>query len=175
MDRDVVVWLAEHRVAVLDAVATVLAVAGTGGIVWIVIALVAFRAPRRVLAQMVVPVAATVWAADVIALGLRHLIGRPRPYQAIPGVDAAVGVGGTGPSLPSGHSASSATGAVLLGFLLPRAIPALATLAVAIAASRVHAGFHYPTDVLAGLALGAVIGLTAILALRRFRLRGAPW
>lgn len=175
MDRDVVVWLADHRVAALDAVATVLAVAGTGGIVWIVIALVASRARPARLAGLVVPVAVTVWVADLVALGLRHLVGRVRPYEAIAGVDSAIAVGGTGPSFPSGHATTSAAGALLLAYMLRRAVPLLIFLGVVIAASRVYAGVHYPTDMLAGLALGAAVALAAIALLRRFVPRGGVW
>lgn len=168
MDRDIVVWLAEHRVGVLDALATVFAVVGTGGLVWVAIAAAAALARRSRMPGLIIWVAGTVWITDAVALGMRHLIGRARPYQVIPGVDAGVDVGGGGPSLPSGHAATSVAGAVVLGFLLRRAVPALAALAAAIAVSRVYAGLHYPTDVLAGAGLGSLLGLVGATAAHRF-------
>ena len=41
---------------------------------------------------------------------------------------------------------------------------ALAALAVAVAASRVYLGVHYPSDVVAGLLLGRAVGLAWLAA-----------
>jgi undecaprenyl-diphosphatase len=165
MDHDIVVWLADHRLAPLDVIATVLAAAGTGGLVWVAIGIVVALAGGGRM-RVAIPVAATAWTADVVALGLRHLIDRTRPYESIPGVDSAVSFGGSGPGLPSGHAASSVAGAIIIGYFARRALPWLAILAAAIAASRVYAGLHYPTDVLAGAGLGAVFGLLGVAAVR---------
>lgn len=160
MDRDIVVWFADHRAAPLDVAAVVLAVAGTAGLVWIALAIIAGLTRPHGLLRLTVPVVIAVWAADLAALGLRHLIGRTRPYDAIAGLDAVSGVGGTGPGFPSGHATVSAAGALALILLVRRAVPALAGLALLIALSRVYAGVHYPTDALAGLVLGCVFGGT---------------
>jgi len=61
-------------------------------------------------------------------------------------------------SFPSAHATSSLTGATALGRVEPRARAPLYALAVAICASRPYLGMHYPSDVLAGAALGALLG-----------------
>lgn len=61
-------------------------------------------------------------------------------------------------SFPSAHSTSSVAGAVVLGRVLPEARPALYLVAGAVCLGRPYLGMHYPSDVLAGAALGAVIG-----------------
>jgi undecaprenyl-diphosphatase len=166
VDDEVVLWLSEHRVPVLDVLAGVLAVIGTGGLVWIALAaVVALRSPGRRLA-VAVPVLAAVWGADVLATGLRYLIGRPRPFEALAGVDPAV-IGAVGPSLPSGHAATSLAGALVLAYRVPSLAAPLLGLAAAISASRVYAGVHYPTDVIAGAALGATVAAVAVAVVRR--------
>jgi membrane-associated phospholipid phosphatase len=61
-------------------------------------------------------------------------------------------------SFPSAHATSSLAAATALGRVEPRARPALFTLAAAICVGRPYLGMHYPSDVLAGAALGAVVG-----------------
>jgi membrane-associated phospholipid phosphatase len=62
----------------------------------------------------------------------------------------------SGLSYPSAHSATSFAAARLLSPALPAA--PLYGMAVALALSRLYLGLHYPSDVLAGAALGAAIG-----------------
>lgn len=57
-------------------------------------------------------------------------------------------------SFPSGHAASAAAFTTGLALESPRWGAAVAPLAAAIAFSRVYTGVHYPSDVLAGAALG---------------------
>jgi undecaprenyl-diphosphatase len=64
-------------------------------------------------------------------------------------------------SFPSGHSATAfafATGACAE---LPLLAPVLIPLAGAVAYSRVHTGVHYPSDILAGAAIGIGSGALA--------------
>ena len=49
-------------------------------------------------------------------------------------------------------------GATALGRVAPRARPALGALAALVCLGRPYLGMHYPSDVLAGVALGYAIG-----------------
>jgi membrane-associated phospholipid phosphatase len=123
-------------------------------------------------------VALTIWsgAAALIAVEIGQLIGgavnRARPYAAMP-ASHALTARTTDFSFPSDHS--TAAGAIAVGLLLA-ARPGRARLiawitvaaALTLAFSRVYVGVHYPGDVLAGLALGAVV--TAVGAWPALRL-----
>ena len=61
---------------------------------------------------------------------------------------------------------------MLLSYLAPRAAPLLLLVAALIGFSRVYVGVHYPTDVLAGALIGALVGAVAIVGLRASGLGG---
>lgn len=111
------------------------------------------------------------WSADLIALGLKAATDRPRPFETLPAADPLLGAT-VGQSLPSGHAATSFAGAVVLAYLWRRGTPYFFLLATAIAFSRVYVGVHYPTDVLAGAALGVVVGLAGVMGVRLLRRSG---
>jgi undecaprenyl-diphosphatase len=171
----------EHRAAWLDPVFVALSIVGYGGLVWVALAVPVSVLARREPFLGLGLTAACVWSADLIALGIKLATGRPRPFEELPAVDKLLGAM-AGQSLPSGHAATSFAGAVILTYLLPRGAPVFFLLAVAISFSRVYVGVHYPSDVLAGAALGAVVSLTAVAILRlrrptsagRRRSTGAP-
>ncbi len=58
-------------------------------------------------------------------------------------------------SFPSGHSASAAAFAAGVALETPAVGAGVSVLAAAVAYSRVYVGVHYPSDVIAGVALGA--------------------
>ena len=85
------------------------------------------------------------------------LIGRSRPimYEAL---NATFFVPGTLESvfnsMPSGHTAVSFAGLVMIGMLLPKIKWATWTLAIIIAVSRVYIGAHWAGDVIFGAFIG---------------------
>ena len=83
--------------------------------------------------------------------------GAPHPLYGVTASDCF--------SFPSGHSATSFAIATVLGLAFPAlGIPFLA-MAACVAASRVALGLHYVSDVIAGSALGALIGALSYAAL----------
>jgi undecaprenyl-diphosphatase len=123
----------------------------------------------------IVPLTAvTVWGADLLSLGIKVAIGRPRPFVLFPDPEPLL-VGVLGNSFPSGHAATSFAGAALLSRYLPGRWPVLYLLAVGIAFSRVYIGVHYPADVVGGAILGLLTAIALpLLAASLLRLGRAP-
>lgn len=111
--------------------------------------------PRRAQWGTVAVGAAGAHAAAIVA---KRVIRRPRPNHP----DVQVGVRTPSKlSFPSSHAASTAAAAVLMGRLTGLPLPAL--LVPPMLLSRMLLGVHYPSDVLAGAALG-VGSAVALLA-----------
>jgi undecaprenyl-diphosphatase len=97
---------------------------------------------------------AAVGLAYVLNTAIKFTVRRRRPQ--LPGLPALTNTPSQ-LSFPSAHTTTATAGAVLYGRLGVPAAP-LWALAAAFAYSRLYLGVHYPTDVLAGAALGAAIG-----------------
>jgi undecaprenyl-diphosphatase len=117
---------------------------------------------RRPSILLTVVVAAVV--ADLASYGLRAAIPRDRPPLRYPDPEPLVRVPGTN-SFPSGHATTSLACAAVLAWLWPRFAAPMFALAALIAFSRVYNGVHYPLDVVAGAAVGALIALVLARAL----------
>jgi undecaprenyl-diphosphatase len=133
------------------------------------------RSWARTLVFAVLVQAAIVW-------GLKRAFGRVRPWVAL-GLPPPVG-SPTDFSFPSGHAAGSFCVAVFALIALyahgvvrmrPLAIAGAIAglfLAASVALSRVYLGAHFPSDVLAGAAIGSAVGAAAGGLYAR-RLKGA--
>ncbi len=113
--------------------------------------------------DLVVLVIVAVGGAVVLNYFLKLGFDRPRP-ELVPHLTVAYQT-----SFPSGHSMSSAATYLILGAMLARVQPRLRLKAyflglaifimVLVGFSRVYLGVHWPTDVLAGWAAGAIWAL----------------
>jgi len=94
---------------------------------------------------------------------VKQAVKRDRPCQILPGVESRVTPGDRF-SFPSGHTAGAFLVATLLGHSYPVLYPLTGAWAAAVGLSRVYLGVHYPTDVMAGMCLGALSALCGIAA-----------
>jgi len=125
---------------------------GQHGALWLTLgaAGATLDAPRRARwRRATLAVAAAYGANQAVKLALR----RPRPQLA--DLPPLIGTP-TQLSFPSAHAATSAAAVHAFRDLLPR-VP-LRAAAVAMTWSRLYLGVHYPSDIVAGVALGAAIG-----------------
>jgi decaprenylphosphoryl-5-phosphoribose phosphatase len=131
-----------------------LGTAGEYGAVWVVIGGVAAaidgRRRKRWLRTAAVGPAA-VGVNYLVKLAVR----RPRPkLRRLPPLAGAP----SELSFPSAHATSSLAAATAMARVESRTRPPLLALAAAICLTRPYLGMHYPSDVLAGAALGCVLG-----------------
>lgn len=86
---------------------------------------------------------------------VKKIINRDRPYITYPSIQPYYIE--DDPAFPSGHTTAAFTTATSLSLTFKKwyvVVPAY-TWAGAVAYSRIHLGVHYPSDVLAGAAIGA--------------------
>ncbi len=161
-------WGADWRVA---AAARALSWSGEHAALWLAAGLCAAAADRERRGAWLRAAALTA-AAHLTSMGAKRLVRRPRPARAEPLVRTA-----GRHSFPSSHAASATAAAVAYGVLRRPSHASGARhagrmagagvvppLAAAMCVSRLVVGVHYPSDVAAGAALGALLA----------RL-GAPW
>jgi membrane-associated phospholipid phosphatase len=132
--------------------------------------------------------------AGLVTNVMKHAIGRPRPYTTLAEADVAardrdelahdLRAAGRSHSFPSGHSTLAFAAVTSLATILtldaPRTQRAKVAIALAwslglltagtTAALRVVAGKHYPSDIIAGSAIGAAVGVATPLLHARRRL-----
>jgi undecaprenyl-diphosphatase len=167
IDRRILNLVATLRTPALDHVMYVVTFLGNGQTIVLLTAVAALTAliagrPRDAVLLILAVIAGTLFFELV-----KLLVQRPRP----PLEDARIVQGGF--SFPSGHSTLSATCYGTVAYLLIRGVQhdrwkvlvgiVAALVVLAIGASRIYLGVHYPSDVLAGWAAGALWVVLVIL------------
>lgn len=138
---------ADSRVA---AVARAMSWSGEHGALWLTVGVVGAAVDRERRGAWLRATALTA-GAHAVSMGVKRIVRRPRPAHVLPLVRTA-----GRHSFPSSHATSAAAAAVAygaLGALVGRVIPPVAAV---MCVSRMVVGVHYPSDVAAGAALGAV-------------------
>lgn len=138
---------ADPRVAIA---ARALSRAGEHGALWLAAGLAGAAVDRERRGAWLRGTALT-GGAHLVSMGVKRVVRRPRPAHVEPRVRTA-----GRHSFPSSHASSAAAAAVAYGALhAPLLGPLMAPLAAAMCVSRLVVGVHYPSDVAAGVALGA--------------------
>lgn len=169
MEEHVLRWLHQQSTPALDALFRASHQLGTfawcASLVALMVAWHAVRRqPRDVLAWLSVGV-----ATFVVPEVLKGVMARPRP-DLWPWLVSVVGY-----SFPSGHAAASAALYPLLTWDVLRGRQGLARvayalgfiLAVPVGLGRLYLGVHWPSDVVAGWAVGILLGALAIVVIER--------
>lgn len=163
-----VVDSAHHAPGWLDSAVSVWSTYGLA--VFAVLMVVGWWRARRVGAEaamtaLAVPV--VVVAAFGIDSLLKSAVRESRPCQSLRVVTLEACPAQGDWSFPSNHATIAAAAAVALFFVSRRLGAVAAVAALAMALSRVWVGVHYPHDVVAGVAVGALLAFGAMALLRR--------
>jgi membrane-associated phospholipid phosphatase len=156
-DRSMFRRLAASDAGPVDSLMLPLTKSSNYSVIWFGVATAMALTGRPELVRTAIRALLAVGITTVIAnQGAKRLGKRPRPpLEVVPARIRARPK--SSPSFPSGHAASAAAFATVVGIRAPTLRP-VAVLAGAVAYSRVRTGLHYPGDVLGGGVIGAVIG-----------------
>ena len=140
---------------------------GSGGVIWIVIALILLFLKNYRLCgiEMITGLLTGLLIGNII---LKNLIMRNRPCWINENIDMLISIP-KDYSFPSGHTMSGFCCAVILLCFDKRiGIPAIA-LASIIAFSRLYLYVHFPTDILAGGIIGCIIAFLVIFIFNKIK------
>jgi membrane-associated phospholipid phosphatase len=105
--------------------------------------------------------ASTLAATATVSHFAKAKYDRPRPYQVDSSITPPVRLPRSS-SYPSGHSSSAFAAARVIAALQPKLAREAYSIASQVAASRVYAGVHFPSDVVAGALLGTGVADIAL-------------
>jgi len=180
-DDAVIRWIGAHRSPGLDAVMVEVTTLGTGIVVIMIVAVAAlFLVLTQHKYSAILLLASTI--GGIVLDGILKLgFNRPRPAIFIPAVHTVSS------SFPSGHAMSAAVVYSTVAYLAARLhkrrwarwlVMTAALIVIAlISMSRLYLGVHYPSDVVAGVAIGlawAGFCMATLEAIQKFGIRRDP-
>jgi len=143
-----------------DFIMPLISLLGNAAAVWIIVALILMN-PKKHRKSGITMAVALIFCLILGNLILKPLIARVRPYDVRTTIELLI----TAPidfSFPSGHTLSAFAMATVLMFTEKKLGICALILAFLIAFSRLYLYLHYPSDVLAGMILGVLLGFAAI-------------
>lgn len=167
-EAGVLLWIQTHlRNPVTDPILSFFTHLGDAGLLFIVLAVLLLIFPKTCRVGLAAG-CALLLSLLFTNVTLKHLFGRIRPWVDFSFLTPLVQEGDPN-SFPSGHSSAAFAfaGAVFWSHP-PRWMKVAApVLALLMALSRLYVGVHYPTDVLAGTAVGCLAGFLGALLVRK--------
>jgi undecaprenyl-diphosphatase len=143
--------------AVFDLAATLISV--SGDVLIFSFALILLLLPRKADKIAGLAILVSMEVSYQLSHGLKELIARPRPLEALTGIVPTFSA--TDFSMPSGHAVMAFSAAYIMTRSYGKGL-LFYSLAALVAVSRVYAGVHFPTDVLAGAVIGVLTGIVVV-------------
>lgn len=145
---------------VMDKLMTFITYLGDNGVIWIAIGIILLiqRKYRKVGIILLSALLLNLVLGEVI---IKNIVQRPRAFITYPDISIIISPPDSY-SFPSGHTASSFTAALIIGYYLRNWKYEAYALASLIAFSRLYLYVHYPTDIICGILLGTISALITI-------------
>ena len=180
-DEAVLRWLGAHHTKTFDAIMLEVTALGTGTVVIMIVAVAGLFLVLTQHKYSAILLLASTLGGIVLNGILKIGFNRPRPSIFVPEVHAVSS------SFPSGHAMSSAIVYSTVAYLAARlhkrrwarflVMTAAFIVIVLICLSRLYLGVHYPSDVVAGVAIGlawAGFCMATLEAIQKFGARRDP-
>ena len=150
------------RSPTLDKLMVTITSLGNLSILWIILTII-FLSTKEYRTMGKIMVLAFIANILIVNLGLKNIFDRTRPYDIIGKTDLLVSKLKDG-SFPSGHSSYAFTYfAIIMALSKSRLLKLIiAIIAILIALSRLYLYVHFPSDVIVGSLVGALIGTYSI-------------
>ncbi len=170
LEHEILLFIQEYiRADWLEGFMKAVTFLGNGGWFFIVLGILLAAHPKTRTCGFLL-LAALAVDAVVLNLGLKNIVQRVRPYDQFPDLILIIERQADF-SFPSGHSGCAFAAAGVLLLAPPKGRRAfgrgMLALAVVIGFSRLYVGVHFPTDVLAGAAVGFLSALLVVFLYRR--------
>jgi undecaprenyl-diphosphatase len=153
-------WFQGLHNPVLDKIAIAITSLGNAGLFWILLTLLMLILSKKSKKTAWTSATALILSAIIVNLILKNLVMRDRPCWIDTDVKMLVKIP-RDYSFPSGHSSASFASAVAIFLRNKKLGTPLVILALLIALSRLYLFVHWPTDVLAGTAIGIIQAIVA--------------
>lgn len=158
MEGAVLLGMQACRIGGLTQVMALLSSLGNSAFIWVLIALI-LLIPEQRRETGVIMILALVFTS-VLCIVFSNIVARPYPTDGVTGLVAVVGVSHAGYCFPSLHAAAAAAAVTVLLRSHSRGLGSVCLiLGVLICLSRLYLGVNYPTDLVVGIVLGAVVAV----------------
>ena len=160
-DKLLVILLNGINIKVLDYLMIASSLIGKFAAIWIFLSMLFLIYDKKNGKRLIILLIASLAIMLAINFLIDSLYFKQRPYASIDNIRIITNLPKDS-SFPSGHAASSFIGAFLLSMFYKKFKFGFYTLAVLISVSRVYLAAHFPSDVIAGIAEGLIIGFIAL-------------
>ncbi len=155
---DAIIFLVVQKLAATSPILDAIGIFCASILIWIMVAAIAvfwvLDKKKRTLAAISAFVAALIsW---LVNQGIGEFVFRPRPFASLATAHLLINKSALDKSFPSDHAAMAFALAMAIFMVDRRWGWAFIVGAVMVSIGRIYVGAHYPTDVLAGAAIGLI-------------------
>lgn len=165
-DGSILLWIQENlRTDFMTAIMKAVTRLGDKGLFWITVAVLflLFKSTRKTGLALSIGL---VINALIVNVWLKNMVGRIRPYEVVEGLKCLIPEPSDA-SFPSGHASHAFVAVAVIWIMMSKKYGIIALIISAIIAwSRLYLGVHYPSDVIAGIIIGIIAGVTGVIIVR---------